>query len=211
MLLVETFPVGAFQCNCTVLACGDTKQAVVVDPGGDPERILEVTRHYDLEVLALIHTHAHLDHIAATRDIKEATGAPILLHPDDRWLYENFALQAALFGWKVREVLPIDGPLAHEGRVSFGRRAAQVLHTPGHTPGSVCFVVENEPLVLAGDTLFQGGIGRTDLWGGSFDAIVRSIRGRLFALPDDTRVIAGHGPPTTIGDERLANPFVGEG
>jgi len=211
MLLVESFPVGAFQCNCTVLACADTKQALVVDPGGDPEKIMDVIKHYDLDVKALVHTHAHLDHIAATRDIKEQTQAEILLHPGDRWLYDNFAMQAMLFGWQVRDVLPLDGELAHEGRVAFVKRALQVLHTPGHTPGSVCFVVEQESLVLAGDTLFAGSIGRTDLWGGDFDQILRSIRQRLLTLPDDTRVIPGHGPDTTIGDERIANPFVGDG
>jgi glyoxylase-like metal-dependent hydrolase (beta-lactamase superfamily II) len=209
MLLVESFPVGAFQCNCTVLACGDTKQAVVVDPGGDPERILEVIRHYDLEVRALVHTHAHLDHIAATRDLKEATGAAICVHPGDRWLYDNFAMQAAMFGWRVRDVLPIDAELTDSERVGFGKRAALVLHTPGHTPGSVSFVVEGADLVLAGDTLFQRSIGRTDLWGGDSDLILRSIRERLFALPDDTRVITGHGPDTTIGEEKRKNPFVG--
>jgi len=208
VLLVESFPVGAFQCNCTILACGDTKQAIVVDPGGDPERILEVVRHYDLDVRALVHTHAHLDHIAATRDIKEATGASILLHPGDRWLYDNFAMQAMMFGWNVREVLPVDAELAHDESVPFGKRAVQVIHTPGHTPGSVSFVTDE--LLIAGDTLFRRSIGRTDLWGGDPAQILRSIRERLFALPPDTRVICGHGPETTIGDEKRGNPFVGD-
>jgi glyoxylase-like metal-dependent hydrolase (beta-lactamase superfamily II) len=210
MLLVESLAVGPLQCNCTILACGDTKQAIVVDPGGDPERILERIRHYDLDVQALVHTHAHLDHIAATRDLKEATGARICLHPDDRWLYDTFAVQAAMFGWRVREVLPVDDALAHDQRVQFGKRAVEVLHTPGHTPGSVCFQVPGEPLLIAGDTLFEGSIGRTDLPGGDFDAIIRSIQQRLFALEDDTRVITGHGPDTTIGRERRSNPFVGD-
>jgi glyoxylase-like metal-dependent hydrolase (beta-lactamase superfamily II) len=209
MLLVESFPVGGFQCNCTVLACGDTKQAVVVDPGGDPERILEIVRHYDLDVKALVHTHAHLDHIAATRDIKEATGAEILLHPGDRWLYDNFAMQANMFGWRVRDVLPVDRELAHEMQVPFGKQEVDVLHTPGHTPGSVCFLARDEDLLIAGDTLFRRSIGRTDLWGGDFNQISASIRERLFALPEDTRVVTGHGPDTTIGDEKLENPFVG--
>jgi glyoxylase-like metal-dependent hydrolase (beta-lactamase superfamily II) len=210
MLLVESLPVGAFQCNCTVLACGDSKRAVIVDPGGDPEKILEIVRHYDLEVVALVHTHAHLDHIAATRDIKEATGARILLHPEDRWLYDNFAMQAAMFGWKVRDVAPLDDTLADQQKIDFGKLAIEVVHTPGHTPGSVCFSLPGESLLLAGDTLFQRSIGRTDLWGGDFPTIVRSIRERLFALPEDTRVIPGHGPDTRIGEERKKNPFVGE-
>jgi glyoxylase-like metal-dependent hydrolase (beta-lactamase superfamily II) len=208
VLLVESFPVGALQCNCTILGCGDTKQAIVVDPGGDPERILEVIRHYDLDVRALVHTHAHLDHIAATRDIKEATGATIRLHPGDRWLYDNFRMQAMMFGWKVRDVLPVDAALAHDETVAFGKRAVQVIHTPGHTPGSVSFVADE--LLIAGDTLFRRSIGRTDLWGGDSAQILRSIRERLFALPPDTRVICGHGPDTTIGDEKRGNPFVGD-
>src|SRR5262249_37393499 len=189
---VESSPVGAFQCNCTILACGDTKQAIVVDPGGDPDRIMDVVRHYDLDVRALVHTHAHLDHIAATRDIKEATGAPIRLHAGDRWLYDNFAMQAMLFGWKVRDVLPMDAELAHYATVAFGNRKVSVLHTPGHTPGSVSFVVDAEELVIAGDTLFRRSIGRTDLWGGDSEQILRSIRERLFTLPPETRVICGH-------------------
>jgi hydroxyacylglutathione hydrolase len=210
VLLVESFPVGAFQCNCTILACGDTKQALVVDPGGDPERILDVIRHYDLDVRALVHTHAHLDHIAATRDLKEATGAAIWLHPGDRWLYDNFAMQAMMFGWNVRDVLPIDGDLADDQAIAFGKRQAQVLHTPGHTPGSVSFVVGGAEVLIAGDTLFRRSIGRTDLWGGDLAQIMRSIRERLFALPPETRVICGHGPDTTIGDEKRKNPFVGD-
>lgn len=211
MLLIESFPVGAFQCNCTILACEETKEALVVDPGGDPERILEVIRHYDLTVRAAVHTHAHLDHIAATRDIKEATGCAIHLHPADQFLYDAFAEQAAMFGWQVRPVLPVDRALRHDGQVTFGQRTAQVLHTPGHTPGSVCFhVAENHaPLLLSGDTLFRRSIGRTDLPGGNGQQILRSIRERLFALPPDTRVIPGHGPSTTIAEEMNKNPFVG--
>jgi glyoxylase-like metal-dependent hydrolase (beta-lactamase superfamily II) len=211
MLLCESFPVGAFQCNCSILACGDTKNAVVVDPGGEPERILEVIRHYDLTVTALVHTHAHLDHIAATRDIKEATGAEIHLHEGDRFLYDNFAMQAQMFGWKVRDVLPVDAALCDAQSLAFGKRQLDVMHTPGHTPGSVCFHEAKEGLLVAGDTLFQRSIGRTDLWGGDYDQILRTIRERLFALPEDTRVITGHGPATTIGAERRQNPFVGDG
>jgi glyoxylase-like metal-dependent hydrolase (beta-lactamase superfamily II) len=209
MLLLETFPVGAFQCNCSILGCPDTKEAIVVDPGGDPERILEVVRYYDLEVRWAVHTHAHLDHIAATRDVKEATDARIALHPNDRFLYDGFRMQAQMFGWSgVRDVLPVEHSLAHGESIAFGKRAVEVVHTPGHTPGSCCFRLADEPLLLSGDTLFQRSIGRTDLPGGDFDTILRSIRERLYALDPDTRVIPGHGPSTTIGDERRANPFV---
>jgi glyoxylase-like metal-dependent hydrolase (beta-lactamase superfamily II) len=210
MLLIESFPVGSFQCNCSILACEETKEALVVDPGGDPERILEVIRHYNLTVRAAVHTHAHLDHIAATRDIKEATGCTIHLHPEDRFLYDGFAWQAAMFGWQVRDVLPIDEELRHQGQVAFGRRAVQVLHTPGHTPGSVCFHLAEAQahLLLSGDTLFRRSVGRTDLPGGDKLQLGRSIREHLYALPPDTTVIPGHGPKTTIGEEMSKNPFV---
>lgn len=209
MLLFESFPVGPLQCNCAILGCPDTKDAIVVDPGGDPERILEVVRHYDLTVVAAVHTHAHLDHIGATREIKEATGCAIHLHPDDRFLYDGYAWQAAMFGWRMRPVLPVDQELSHQARIPFGKQTLSVLHTPGHTPGSVCFTLATADLLLSGDTLFRRSIGRTDLPGGDSDLILRSIRERLFALPPDTRVIPGHGPATTIYEERRQNPFVG--
>src|SRR5205809_3233634 len=121
MLLLETFPVGDFQCNCSVIACPDTKEAIVVDPGGEPKRILDVVRHYDLTVRYAVHTHAHLDHIAATRDVKEATAALIALHRDDLFLYDGFLMQAAMFGWRVKPVLPVDHWLSDGGRVGFGK------------------------------------------------------------------------------------------
>lgn len=210
MLLVETFPVGAFQCNCSVLACADTKEAIVVDPGGEHARILEIVRHYDLTVKWIIHTHAHLDHIYETRDVKEGAGGTIALHKDDTFLYDGFAMQAAMFGWRVRPVLPVEHWLVDGESLTFGKRAAEVIRTPGHTPGSCCFKVQstNGPLLLAGDTLFAGSIGRTDLPGGDFPTIARSIKQRLYTLDPDTAVIPGHGPSTTVGDEARHNPFV---
>ena len=210
MLLLETFPVGSFQCNCSVLACADTKEAIVVDPGGEHQRILEIVRHYDLTVKWIIHTHAHLDHIYETRDVKEAAGGTIALHRDDTFLYDGFAMQAAMFGWRVRPVLPVEHWLADGESLPFGKRAAEVIHTPGHTPGSCCFRVESAdgPLLLAGDTLFQRSIGRTDLPGGDFATITRSIQTKIYTLDPDTSVIPGHGPRTTVGDEARHNPFV---
>ena len=206
MILFETFPVGAFQCNCSILGCPDTKEAIVVDPGGDPEHILEVVRHHDLNVRYTVHTHAHLDHIYATRDVKEATETEILLHKDDLFLYDGFAVQAAMFGWEARPVLPIDRFLNHGDTLEFGKQKLDVLHTPGHTPGSCCFKVDD--LLLSGDTLFRRSIGRTDLPGGDSRQIAQSIRERLYTLEEDTRVIPGHGPATTVGEERKKNPFV---
>ncbi len=208
MHLVETFPVGPFQCNCSVLACADTKEAVVVDPGGDFDKILDVLRHYDLTVKWIVHTHAHLDHIYATREVKEETGATIGLHRDDLFLYDGFVMQARMFGWQPRQVLPVDTYYVHGDRLSFGKLSVEVLHTPGHTPGSCCFQLAGEPLLLSGDTLFEGSVGRTDLPGGDFPTLERSIKSRLYTLDPDIKVIPGHGPPTTIGDESRFNPFV---
>ncbi len=210
MLLLETFPVGSFQCNCSVLACGDSKEAIVVDPGGEHQRILEIVRHYDLTVKWIIHTHAHLDHIYETRDVKEQAGGTIALHKDDTFLYDGFAMQAAMFGWRVRPVLPVEHWLSDGESLTFGKRAAEVIHTPGHTPGSCCFRLDADdgPLLLAGDTLFQRSIGRTDLPGGDFPTIARSIQKRIYTLDPDTSVIPGHGPRTTVGDEARHNPFV---
>lgn len=208
MHLLETFAVGAFQCNCSILACGDTKEAIVVDPGGDLDKILDVLRHYDLTVKWIIHTHAHLDHIYMTRDVKEQTGATIGLHREDLFLYDAFAMQAQMFGWQPRSVLPVDKYYEHGETLGFGKRNVEVIHTPGHTPGSCCFRLDNAPLLIAGDTLFARSIGRTDLPGGDYDTIEQSIKTRLYILDPDTKVITGHGPPTTIGDERRSNPFV---
>ena len=211
MLLRETFPAGPLGCNCTILADGDTKEAVVVDPGGDFEKIAEMLRHYDLTVRAIIHTHAHLDHILATRDVKEQFGGDICLHPDDLFLYDGIAMQAAMFGWTVKPAVPVDRFVDEGDVIAFGKRSATVVHTPGHTPGSVCFEVSvpgEKTLLFAGDTLFRRSVGRTDLPGGDSRTLQRSIKERLYTRDLDALVIPGHGPSTTLGDEARANPFV---
>ena len=214
MLLLETFPVGQLECNCTVIGCPDTKEAIVVDPGGDAERVQQVLDHYDLSVRWIVHTHAHLDHIAGTRDVKEhaseAGPATIALHRDDTFLYDAFEQQARMFRWQVRPVLPVEHWLEHGESLAFGKLACKVLHTPGHTPGSCCFhlEVDNRSLLLSGDTLFNRSIGRTDLPGGDAPTIMKSIREQLYTLDGDTVVIPGHGPVTKVGDEARANPFV---
>lgn len=210
MLLRETFPVGPFACNCTVLACGDTKEAVIIDPGGGTERIREIVEHYDLTVVALIHTHAHLDHIHATREVSEAHGGQICLHKGDLPLYQGIRMQAAMFGWQVDDVLPVERFVEDGDEITFGKRQAIVIHTPGHTPGSVCFEVaaDGKPLLFAGDTLFRRSIGRTDLPGGDSRQILTSIKERLYTRDFDTLVIPGHGDNTTLGEEARKNPFV---
>lgn len=206
MLLRETFPAGPFECNCTVLACGDTKDAVVIDPGGELERIAEIVAQYDLTVRAIIHTHAHLDHIYGTRDVKEAHGGVVCLHEGDAFLYDGFAMQAAMFGWQVRPTTAVERWIEDGDTIEMGKRSLAVIHTPGHTPGSVCFAVDG--LLFAGDTLFRRSIGRTDLPGGDGRQLQRSIKERLYTRDPDTLVIPGHGPTTKIGDEAKANPFV---
>lgn len=217
-LIRRTFPVGALGCNCSIIACPETRQALVIDPGDDAADILADLARDGLTAVKLLHTHAHFDHVMGTADVAAATGADVILHREDRWLYDHTLMQIEMFGVRRgdgrtwRPPPPPTRELAGDEVLTFGRREARAVHTPGHTPGSTCFYVEGPsetPLLLAGDTLFAGSIGRTDLWGGSLDAIRRSIRERLFTLPDDTLVIPGHGPPTTVAAERESNPFVG--
>ncbi|MGH9365101.1 MAG: MBL fold metallo-hydrolase [Thermoanaerobaculia bacterium] len=205
---IETFPVGPLQCNCSIVVDEATREAVVIDPGDEPERILKALAAAKVRPVALLHTHAHLDHITGTRQVSEATRAPILLHPEDLPLYEALPEQAAFFGLRADAPRPLDRPLGDADVIRFGQSRLRAIHTPGHTPGSTCFALEaDRPLLFAGDTLFRRSIGRTDLWGGDTDAILVSIREKLFALPGDTAVVCGHGPDTTIGEEKRLNPF----
>jgi glyoxylase-like metal-dependent hydrolase (beta-lactamase superfamily II) len=206
--IIETFPVGPLQCNCTVIADPVSREAVVIDPGDEPERILRALASAKLTPVALVHTHAHLDHITGSRAVKEATGAPIRLHPADRPLYDALPEQAAFFGLQAQAPLPPDTPLSDGERIHFGPYVLRAVHTPGHTPGSTCFLLEGDhPMLFAGDTLFRRSIGRTDLWGGDTDTILASIREKLFKLPGDVPVVCGHGPGTTIDEEKRLNPF----
>lgn len=212
-MLVSVVPVGALQCNCTILGDPASGEAIVVDPGDEVEKILAALRRHGLRCTAILNTHAHIDHVGANQPLKEATGAPVMLHTADRPLYDNLRMQAEWMGGLVKEPPRAEvAPVADGDRVTAGAVSAHVLHTPGHTPGSICFhVEEGSPLLLSGDTLFAGSIGRTDLWGGDFDQEIHSIRTRLLTLDDTTRVIPGHGPETTIGWERRRNPFLNGG
>ncbi len=210
-MLLASFPVGPLQCNCSIIACPETKEAAVIDPGGDAEHIIKLCEDQGYKIKYLLHTHAHFDHIAGARAVKEKTGAKICLHKEDQWLYDNLDKQGRMFGFTFDTPLAIDHYLNDEEEVAVGNLKTKVIYTPGHTPGSSCFsLTEKDSILFAGDTLFQGSIGRTDLWGGSFDQIIKSIKGRLFELDDSTEVITGHGPKTTIWSERRENPFVGE-
>jgi glyoxylase-like metal-dependent hydrolase (beta-lactamase superfamily II) len=212
-LVRETFTVGRLGCNCTVAVCTDTAEALVVDPGDDAERIRAVLERLGGRAVKVVHTHAHLDHVLASHDVAGPGSADVLLHPGDRWLWDHVAVQASLFGWPPVALAPPTGELRDGQSLAFGRREAGVVHTPGHTPGSVCFLLgsdgEAAPLLLSGDTLFRESVGRTDLWGTSFEELAQSIEERLLTLPDETTVVPGHGPPTTIGHERDHNRFVG--
>lgn len=205
-MLVETIPVGLLQCNCTILACERTREAIVIDPGDEADSILDVVRANGLEVRYVLHTHAHLDHVMGTGDVVRETGARPRLHPGDVFLYENLEMQGRLLGMSPAAAPPLSEPLRDAEEIRFGDETLRILHTPGHTPGSVCMKVGS--LLLSGDTLFRGSIGRTDLWGGDFDTIMTSLRDKILPLEDDVRVIAGHGPDTKIGIERKKNPFL---
>ncbi|MEW6248354.1 MAG: MBL fold metallo-hydrolase [Nitrospirota bacterium] len=207
-MIRKTFSVPPLGCNCSIIGDPVTKRAIVVDPGGAPERILREVQDLGLTVVSVLHTHAHFDHFLASGEIKKATGAALCLHPDDRDLWRMLDVQCRVFGVPYVPVPPPDYWLQDEEKIIVGGLEGLALHTPGHTPGSMSFHFPAEKLLLAGDTLFRGGIGRTDLWGGDFDAIERSIRERLYTLDETTRVITGHGPDTEIGLERESNPFV---
>ena len=204
----KTFPVPPLSCNCSIVGDLESKQAVVVDPGGNPERILEEIHSLGLTVCAILHTHAHFDHFLASGQLKLATGAPLCLHPDDKDLWSMLEIQCQMFGVPYVPAPPPDQWIHDEEEVAIGPYTATVLHTPGHTAGSTCFYIQSEDVVFSGDTLFRGGIGRTDLWGGDGRAIIHSIRDRLFSLREETLVIPGHGGESSIGRERESNMFV---
>lgn len=202
----KTFPVGPLACNCSIIGDPISKKGYIVDPGGDAERIMAEVKALGLDIIAIIHTHAHLDHFLAAGEIKKATGAPLCLHHADKFLWDALEIQCRMFGVPY---VPVPGPdhwLKDDEPFNCGHGVA--MHTPGHTPGSMSFWFPEYKLLLAGDTLFQGSIGRTDLWGGDYSAIERSIRERLYSLDEDAIVITGHGADTTIGDEMRFNPFV---
>ena len=207
-LIRKTFSVPPLGCNCSIIGDPVSQQAIVVDPGGAAERILREVRDLGLTVTRILHTHAHFDHFLASGEMKNATGAALCLHEDDRELWDMLEMQCRAFGVPYVPVPPPDYWLKDEEKVSVGQVTAIALHTPGHTPGSMSFHVPEGSVVLAGDTLFRGSIGRTDLWGGDFDAIERSIRDRLYTLDDSTLVVTGHGPETEIGWEKQRNQFV---
>jgi glyoxylase-like metal-dependent hydrolase (beta-lactamase superfamily II) len=230
-LIHEVIPVGMLQCNCSILGDPQTHEALVIDPGDDVDQILALLARYQLNVRAIASTHTHIDHVGGLARLHQVTGAPVLIHENDMELYRNLAAQAKWLGVPTPALTTIESFLRDGDTLSWGHFQAQVLHTPGHTPGSISLFIPDtvsaaaaaptnntaadarataakEPRLLAGDTLFAGSIGRTDLWGGSFPDIIRSIRDKLLVLPEETLVIPGHGDRTTIGEEKQSNPYL---
>jgi len=210
-VILETFPVGPLQCNCTVLGDKASGEAMVVDPGDNIPQILAILARHKLTLKQIVVTHGHIDHVGGAVRLKRATGAPILLNQNDLPLLAMMDEQAGWLGIETPEVAPPDVS-AEDGMVTgIAGHAAHILHTPGHTQGSICLHFAQDNLLLAGDTLFARSIGRTDLPGGDGRQILRSIHDRVLTLPEETRVVPGHGPATTIGEERESNPFLQPG
>ena len=221
-MLERKWVVGPFQCNCRLLACPRTGEAVLVDPGDEAVTILKnlqgltTATGVPVQVKYLIHTHGHLDHIGATREVKQAlTSAPkIALHREDEPLYQQLQMQGSMFGLTYEKPLPIDHYLEHEDELKVGDLKFSMIHTPGHSPGSLCIRLhedsgaQSKESLYSGDTLFQGSVGRTDLWGANGDLMFKNIRERILTLDGDTRVCPGHGDDTSVGIEKRENPFL---
>ena len=207
-MIHEILPVGPLQCNCSVIGDEASHEAMVIDPGDDIHEILALIAKHNLQVKQIVITHAHIDHVGGAMKLRAATGAPILLNQNDYALLKMLDMQAAWVGMASPGKVEIDHSVAQADTVKTGSLTAQVIHTPGHTEGSVCLYFPAERKLIAGDTLFAGSIGRTDLPGGSFDKIMDSLHDKVLALPDETVVVPGHGPLTTIGEERESNPFL---
>jgi len=205
-VLLETLIVGPLGVNCYIVGDEETREALVIDPGGNARDILDTLRREQLKLVAIVATHAHFDHLFALSELRAATRAPFLLHADEAPVLANASIGARLFGFVFGQPAPADRLLREGDEVRVGSLAFQVIHTPGHSPGGMCLL--RDRVVFVGDTLFQSGIGRTDLPGGDYGTLMRSIRDKLLTLPDDTMVYPGHGDATTIGEEKRSNPFL---
>jgi len=209
-MIHEILPVGMLACNCSIVGDEETGEAIVIDPGDEIERVQQVLARHKLRPKYIVATHAHIDHVGGFAELKRATGAAVLMHAGDLPLYQNLALQAEWLGVLPPGIASVDQFLKEGDTLRIGSHVFEVLHTPGHSPGSLSLHLPGaQEKLFSGDTLFQGSIGRTDLWGGSYEQILRSIHERLLVFPDETPVFPGHGPATVIGEERETNPFLG--
>ena len=207
-MIHEILPVGPLQCNCSVIGDETSREAMVIDPGDEIQSILALVQKHNLTVKQIVITHAHIDHVGGAMKLRAATGAPILLNQNDYELLKMLDMQAAWVRMASPGKVEIDQSIGQADTIKTGSLTANVIFTPGHTEGSVCLYFPAEKKLIAGDTLFAGSIGRTDLPGGSFEKIIDSLHDKLLALPDETVVVPGHGPQTTIGEERENNPFL---
>ncbi|HKW75322.1 MAG TPA: MBL fold metallo-hydrolase [Terriglobales bacterium] len=207
-MIHKILPVGPLQCNCSILGDEQTHEAMVIDPGDQIADVLDILESENLKLKQIVITHAHIDHVGGAMKLKAATGAFILMNQNDLGLLKMLDLQAAWIGMKPPGSVEIDEPVREGKILQIGNISGSVLETPGHTEGSICLHFPQQHMLIAGDTLFAGSIGRTDLPGGSYEKILRSLHNQLLALPDETQVIPGHGPLTTVGRERETNPFL---
>ena len=205
-MIIEKLEVGPIMANCFIVGCESTKEAVVIDPGDDSDQILMKLAEFGLNVKYLINTHGHFDHVSANKRMKEATGAPIAIHPEDEHMFSELSQSAKMFGLESENSPPADILLNDGDEVKFGEITLKVIHTPGHSKGGICLYTEGQ--LFAGDTLFANSIGRTDLPGGDYATLISSIKQKVFAFADDTIVYTGHGPETSIGREKATNPFL---
>jgi hydroxyacylglutathione hydrolase len=212
---IERIVVGPIQCNCYIISDSETRKAYMIDPGAETPELLKFLQNSKLDLQAVLITHAHIDHIGGIEMVYGKVPVPVYYHSGDQELYQNVEMQARAFGFSSADLQATQprvgaGSLEHDQTFSLSSdKQIRVIHTPGHTPGSVCFYAnDNEPVVFTGDTLFLGSIGRTDLWGGSFEQIISSIKTRLLSLSEEAKVLPGHGPASSIGEEKRTNPFL---
>ena len=206
-MIIKKLPVGPIMANCFILGCEETLEGAVIDPGDDTDKILMILAEHRLTVKKIINTHGHFDHVGGNKRLKDATGAPILIHPQDAHMLAHLSVTAQAMGLSAENSPAPDQQIDEGDTITFGNIALKVIHTPGHTPGGISLYTEGH--LFVGDTLFAGSIGRTDFPGGDYGTLIASVQKKLFALGDDVVVYTGHGPETTIGREKKTNPFVG--
>jgi len=208
-MIVQRIPVGPLECNCYLVGCETTREALIIDPGDEVDVLCQCLQDENLALKTIFCTHAHFDHVGGLAELKKRTGVRAFLHALDAPLYQNLAEQAAWLGLATPSIAEIDAYYQGGEEIQFGNLRGKILHTPGHSPGSSClWIDEGAPTLFCGDTLFQGSIGRTDLWGGSYQELLQSLQTTILPLPDATRIYPGHGPACKLAEEKKSNPFL---